>query len=787
MIHLANLSDTALSRRKFIKASGAGLVVGAWFAADAGAAEQPAKAASQMFEPGQLSPNVFIAVAEDGAVTLTVNRSEMGQGIRTSFAMIMADELAAAWPRVAVKQADGDARYGDQITDASRSIMIYERALRIAAASVRQMLEAAAAQTWRALIADCRAVDHEVIHVPTARVLPFSALVKTAMNLPVPSPDKVRLQDFSSRRYVGHAVASIDLMGMIHGKIPFGADVNLPGQRYASIERCPVWGGKAKSFDPAEAMAVHGVEKVIEIPAAPLPTGHFPVGGIAVIASNSWAAIEGRKKLKIDWDLGPHATHDSKAFRTEMEATARRAGKVVRTAGNFESAYAGAATRLAAEYFVPYQPHLTLEPPVAVAAFENNGIAVLAPTQSPGEARKFVAQYLDMKESQVVVRPTFLGNGFGRKATHDFILEAAWLAKNLNGRVKLTWTREDDIRHGYYQPISLQRLDGGLDKNGTPIAWRHRTVFPSLGSTFRATEVLPDAGQLSQGFVDMPYAVANVKLEAGAAAAHVRLGPHRGGLSVFHAFAICCFMDELAVAAGKDPANFLFTNYAGPKKIDVKALGIDYTNYSAPIDDFPLDVGRLQSVLQFAMERGGWGDPVLPRQGRGIAVHRSFVSYAAAVILVTVAEDGSISVPRVDLVIDCGGIINPDRVKALMEDSIMYGLGLALYGGVTIKNGAVVEGNFDTCDLARAGLTPEMHIHVVPSGQASTGAGDPAVPVIAPALCNAIFAATGKRIRELPIDTSQLKDATTQGPAPAPTSAIPSAIPVTPAGQGPKN
>ena len=422
----------------------------------------------------------------------------------------------------------------------------------------------------------------------------------------------------------------------------------------------------------------------------------------------------------------------------------------------------------------------------SIAAYENASIAVLAPTQSPGEARKFVAQYLEMKEAQVVVRPTFLGNGFGRKASHDFILEAAWLAKTLNGRVKLIWTREDDIRHGYYQPISLQRLDGGLDKNGSPIAWRHRTVFPSLGSTFRATEVLPDAGQLRQGFVDMPFAVANMKLEVGAAPAHVRLGPHRGGLSVFHAFAICCFMDELAVDAGKDPANFLFSNYAGPKKIDMKALGVDYANYSTPIGDYPLDVGRLQSVLQLAMERGAWGEPVLPRQGRGSAIHRSYVSYAAAVILVTVAEDGSISVPRVDLVIDCGGIINPDRVKALMEDSIMYGLGLALYGGITIKNGAVVEGNLDVCELARANLPPEMHIHVVPSGQPSTGAGDPAVPVIAPALCNAIFAATGKRIRELPIDTSMLKDAPVQGPTPAANSSVPAAIPVTPAGQAPK-
>jgi isoquinoline 1-oxidoreductase beta subunit len=780
-----------LSRRKVLKAigGGTGLVVGAYFSLteDAQAIEEPAKPPPAGFEPGQLSPNVFVAIAPDGAVTLTVSRSEMGQGIRTTFAMIMADELAASWPRISVRQADGEVRYGDQATDASRSVMIYERPLRLAAASVRQMLEAAAAQTWRALIADCRAVDHEVIHVPTARVLPFSQLVKIAMTLPVPNPEKLRLQDFSSRRYIGHAIPSIDLAAMIHGKTPFGADIVLPGMRYASIERCPVYGGKVKSFDPAGAMVVRGVEKVIEIPAAPMPSGHLPLGGIAVIASNSWAAIEGRKKLKIEWDLGPHANHDTTAYRTEMEATVRRAGRVVRTIGNFESAYSGAATKLASEYFIPYQAHLTIEPPVAVASFENGNLAILAPTQSPQNARAVLAQYLEMKEAQIVVRPTFLGNGFGRKAVHDFILEAGWLAKTLGGKVKVMWTREDDVRHGYYQPISMQRLDGGLDKNGVPIAWRHRTVFPSLNSVFRADQVLPDARQLSQGFVDMPYAIANMRLEVGAAPAHMRLGPNRGGLSVFHAFAICCFMDELASAAGKDPANFLFTYFAGPKKIDMKALGVDYSNYDTLIEDYPLDVGRLQNVLQFAMDRAGWGDPLLPRQGRGLAVHRSYVSYAAAIVVVTVAEDGTITVPRIDLVIDCGSVINPDRVKAMMEDSIMYGLGLALHGGITVKNGAVEQSNFDSYPVARANLTPEMHIHLVPSSQPATGAGDPAVPVIAPALCNAIFAATGKRIRELPINTALLKDSPTQAPATPAAGSTPAAIPVTPAGPAPKN
>ncbi len=781
MIHIANLS-----RRKFLKAlgGGTGLVVGVWLGdGEADAADDAAKAPAVAGEPGQFAPNVFVAIDPNGNAILTVNRSEMGQGIRTTFAMIMADELDASWTRVAVRQADGDPRYGDQVTDGSRSILIYERALRIAAASVRQMLESSAAQTWKALIIDCRAVDHEVIHLPTGRVLPFAQLVKGAAALPIPNPEKLRLQDFSSRRYVGHNMPSIDLMAMIHGKTPFGADLALPGMKFASIERCPVYGGKAKSFDPAGAMAVRGVEKVIEIPTPALPTGHQPLGGIAVIASSSWAAIEGRTRLKIEWDLGPNATHDTVVYRQEMEVAARRPGKVVRVAGNFESALAGAAIRVAGEYYVPYQAHATLEPPVAVAAFEGGKLAVLAPTQSPQVARTVLAQYLDMKEADIAVRPTFLGNGFGRKAMHDFICEAAWLAKQLGGKVKVVWTREDDIAHGYYQPISVQRLEGGLDKNGVPIAWRHRTVFPSLATTFHSDQTLPDRDQLSQGFLDMPYAIPNMKLEVGMVLPHMRLGQHRGGLSMFHAFASCCFMDEMAQAAGKDAANFLFTYYAGPKKLDLKALGVDYANYGASADEFPLDVGRLQNVLQFAMDRSSWGDPVLPRQGRGIAVHRSYLSYAAAVILVTVAEDGSVSVPRIDLVIDCGQVINPDRVKALMEDSILYGLGFALYGNVTVKNGAVEQTNFDNYQVARAAIMPEMHIHVVPSGQSPTGAGDPACTVIAPALCNAIFAATGKRIRALPIDTSQLKDAPAQPQAPTSTVNAPAAIPLTPAGK----
>ncbi len=744
MIDCANLS-AAPTRRGFLKGvGGVAFVLGFGFPARANAAG--------------FSPSVFITLDETGQVAFTIGRPEMGQGVRSSLAMIMADEMSAAWPRVSVRQADADARFGDQDTDASRSIRIVFKPLRIAGATARYMLEMAAAQAWRASPADCRAVDHEVIHVPTGRAMTFAQLVKGASTLAPPPPDRVRLKDPSSRRYIGHTMAGLDGAAMVHGRVAFGADIGQAGLKYASIARCPVYGGRVRSFDPANALAVRGVERILEIPASPLPTGHLPLGGVAVIASNGWAAIEGRRKLKIVWDPGPNATHDSAAYRSELEAAARKPGRVLRSQGGVDIALGNAATRLTADYFMPYQAHATMEPPAAVAAFDGARLAVSAPTQNPQGLRTTLAQYLAMREADIAVHPTFLGNGYGRKAMHDFVCEAAWLAKAAGAPVKLAWTREDDIGNGYYQPMCAQRIEGGLDKNGVPIVWRHRSVFPAPSATFHAEQTQPDTASVSQGLVDMPYAIPNLRCEVATAPGHLRFGSYHGGMSIPHAFAVCSFMDELAAAAQKDAPGFLFTALAGPRKLDLKALGVDYANYGAPPDEYPIDIGRLQNVLELVVDRCGWSDPLLPRQGRGLAVHRSVSSYVAGVALVAVGADGQLSIPRFDIAIDCGQVVNPDRVRALMEEAVMFGIGLALNPGLSVKGGAIQELNFDAYTFARATDAPEIRVHVAVSAQPPGGVADAGAPVVPPAICNAVFAATGKRIRSLPIDSASLKD-----------------------------
>jgi isoquinoline 1-oxidoreductase beta subunit len=704
-------------------------------------------------------PNVYLAIDETGLVTIVAHRSEMGTGIRTGLPMVLADELEADWTRVKVIQAQGDPKYGDQNTDGSRSMRQFYQPMREAGASARQMLEAAAAHMWGVDANDCRARNHTIVHVPTGRQLSFGDVAKIAATLEVPSADhqELRFKPASERRYVGKPIPIVDLNDIVRGKATYGIDVVLPGMKYASVERCPVYGGKVVTFDATDALKVPGVEHVVAIPATPIPSGFYPLGGIAVIATNTWAAQQGREKLKITWDLGPNASHDSSAYREQLEATAKQPGHVVRDQGNVDDALASATHRISADYFVPYYAHAPMEVPNAVAKFDGSKCEIWAPTQFPQAARTTVAEILGVAFEDVAVNVTLLGGAFGRKSKPDYIAEAALLARQVGAPVKVTWTREDEIRHDYYHATCAQHLEAGLAADGRAAAWLHRTVFPAIESTFQPNVTYGSAGELQQGVTDMPYAITNVRCENGPAANHVRIGWYRSVYNIQHAFAVCSFADELAHAAGTDSVEYLRQLLGDPRQLDFAAMKVDYPNYGASLDTYPVDTGRLRGVLDLVVRNSEWGQNLPPRQGRGVAVHRSFLTYVAAIVHVAVGNDGQVTIPRVDVALDCGLVVNPDRVRAQFEGATIMGISNTLYSNISIKQGRIEQSNFGDYLVARTDITPETRVHIVESNAPPGGVGEPGVPPIAPAICNAIFAATGKRIRALPIDPAQLK------------------------------
>jgi isoquinoline 1-oxidoreductase beta subunit len=398
-----------------------------------------------------------------------------------------------------------------------------------------------------------------------------------------------------------------------------------------------------------------------------------------------------------------------------------------------------------------------MEPPAAVARVSDGKCEAWAPSQNPQGARTTLANVLGFKEADVTVDVTLLGGGFGRKSKHDFIAEAAVLSQKIGAPVKVTWTREDEIQHDYYHSITAQHLEAGLDDTGAATAWLHRTVFPPIASTFEPNVTYAAAGELQQGVTDTPYAIANLRCENGAAANHVRIGWYRSVFNIPHAFAVCSFADELAAAAGKDPLEYLRQLLGQPRKLDLKAIGVDYPNYGASLELYPIDTGRMRAVLDLAAAKSGWGQALPSRHGRGIAVHRSFLTYVAAVAHVAVGPDGQVTVPRVDLAVDCGLVVNPDRVQAQFEGAAIMGISNALFSNITMREGRIEQSNFSDYLVARIDITPETHVHIVPSDAPPGGVGEPGVPPIAPAICNAIYAATGKRIRALPVDPGDLK------------------------------
>ena len=730
-----------VSRRDFLKTGGVFVIGVSLFGCGPESAPIPVRPAPT----GPWSPDVYVSFDTDGTVRIISHRSEMGQGIRTGLPAVFADEMEADWARVVVEQATGDAKYGDQNTDGSHSVRDFMQRMREAGATVRRMLEQSAAKQWGVDVDECRAELHTVVHQPSGRVLDYSELVAGAAELPVPGLEQLAFKSRDQFRYIGKELPIVDMHDMTHGTANYGADTRLPGMKFAAIARPPVVFGKVKSYDATAALAVAGVEQVIEIPAAEPPAMYKALGGLAVIASNTWAALKGRDLLSVEWEDGANADYDSAAYKAAMLETVRRPGTPVRNEGDADTALAGAVQTVAAEYYAPHLAHAPMEPPAAVASVTPEFCEIWAPVQDPQSLIPMAEAVSGLTPAQIRVNVTLLGGAFGRKSKCDFAEEAVYLSKQLGAPVLVQWSREDDIRHDYFHSVSAQRLEAGLDEAGIVTAWRHRLCYPSIFSTFDAATREPVPLELGLGAQNVPYAIPNLRLETGPIEAKVRIGWLRSVCNIFQSFAINSFSDEIAHARGVDPRENLLQLLGADREIDVAALGLEAT------ENYPFETGRLRNVIQLVAERAGWGRPMAPGHGLGIAAQYSFLSYVAAVVEVAVAEDGSWSVPRVDIAIDCGTYVNPDRVRAQQEGAVIFGLSLARDSQITASKGRIDQGNFNDYRVLRIGQTPDTRVHLVDSEAPPAGVGEPGVPPIAPATANAIFAATGKRFRELPL------------------------------------
>ena len=701
-------------------------------------------------------PNLYLGIEPTGKVIIVAHRSEMGTGNRTSLPMLVADELDADWKMVTVEQAIGDPRYGSQNTDGSRSVREFFDVLREAGASARVMLIQAAAQKWNVAPTECVTASHTVVHRPTGRRFSYGELAAAASKLPVPKKQDVPLKPRSAWRYVGKDMRMYDLADICAGKAIYGMDAHIDGMVYASVERPPVLGGKVKSCDDKEALKVGGVHQTIPIDPFKPPPAFQPLGGVAVIADNTWAAFQGRKKLNIEWDTGPNSAYDSTQYKEELRSTARKSGHVVRNEGNVDEVFAKASPAIEAEYYVPLLAHAPMEPEAAVADARDGKVTIWTCTQNPQAVQDIVSTQLGIPKENVICHVTLLGGGFGRKSKPDYVAEAAVLSHKLNRPVKVVWSREDDIRFGYFNAVAAMYMKAAVSEKGRPDAWLQRSVFPPITSTFDVNAVYGDAGHLGQGWTDVPFDISNLRVENGPARAHVRIGWMRSVANIYHGFAVQSFADELAHRAKRDPLEYLLELIGRDRILDLK--NTNYQNYGASYDAYPIDTARLRRVTQMVAEKAQWGKRKSGnRTGFGIAAHRSFLTYVATIVEVEVTDRGEVHIPRVDTVVDAGTIVNPDLTRAQFEGAAVFGTSVARTGEITAAKGAINQSNFNNYPVARINEAPrQTNVYLVDSTAPPAGVGEPGVPPFIAAFCNAIFAATGTRIRDLPLGKQKL-------------------------------
>ena len=746
-----------LSRRDFLKTTGAGsaLVLGASVAPSSLIPAAYAQA-------GSAQPNLFVSIANDGMVTITCSRVEMGQGVRTGIPMILADELEADWDRCKLWQAPGDETKYDpagkdgQNTDGSRSTRHHLDVMRQLGAEARSVLEQAAAKKWGVDAGQVYAKHHRIYNSANGESVDYGELVDVAADIkPAGNPT---LKDKSQWKYIGNDMAGIDNFDISTGGADFGADISLPGMKIAVVARAPVFRGKVKSFDATEALKIAGVEQVLEIPALPddQPAEFHALGGVAVIGTNTWAVMQGRKALKIEWDSGPFAAHDSSTYDDKLRESAKKGGHVIRDRGDVDGALSGADKVVEAEYFVPYFIHTTMEPPVAIVDANSTPVRVWAATQSPNETRQYVGKALGLEKKDVECWTTLLGGGFGRKSKPDFACEAAILSKMVGAPVRVQWTREDDIQNGYYHTASAQYMKAGLDSNGKVTAWHQTGAWPSILGLWNPAQKTGFGIEYGLGLIDCPYnEVPNMRIENGEADVMIRVGWYRSVNNIQHAYAMNCFANELAEAAGRDPLEFMLEMIGSSDNMDLSKDGVEeYWNYGDPIEEWPIMPNRLSNVLKVAAEKSGYGKSLPKGHGLGLACHRAFHSYVASAVHVVVHEDGSYTIPQVDMVVDCGRYVNPEGVRKQIEGAAIYGNTVARHGKITTTNGAVDQSNFHDYPITRMNTAPlDVRVHIVEDfvNLRPCGVGEPGVPPYTPALVNAIYNATGKRIRTLPI------------------------------------
>jgi isoquinoline 1-oxidoreductase beta subunit len=698
-----------------------------------------------------LNPSVYLGINPDGTVWIVAHRSEMGTTSRTTLPLVVADELDADWKRVKIEQALGDKRYGDQNTDGSHSIRSFYDVMREAGATARFMLTQAAAQQWSVPAAECETDLHVVVHRSSNRRAGYGELARAAAKLPVPKREELKLKPKSAWRYIGKGEVSYDLETLVTGKAIYGMDARLDGMVYASVERPPVLGGKVKSYDDKEPLKVAGVRQIVPIDPFQPPPAFQPLGGIAVIADNTWAAFQGRKKLNISWDNGPNETYNSDSYKNELRGTSHNPCKVVRNVGDADAVFAKGGKVHEADYYVPLLAHAAMEPLVALAEFKDGKATLWAPTQNPQAVQDIVSKELGISKEDVICHVTLLGGGFGRKSKPDYVAEAAVLSKKVGRPVKVVWTREDDIKFDYYNAVASMYLKAALGTNGKPTAWLQRSVFPPIPSIFDVNAVYGDPGHLQQGWTDIPYDLPNLRIENGPAKAHVRIGWLRSVANIYHAFGIQCFTDELAHAAGRDSLDYLLDLIGQPRTIDFK--GVEYPNYGASMEAYPWETGRLRHVTEVVAEKSGWGKRKHSKgTGVGIAAHKSFLTYVATVVEVEVSDQGEVRIPRVDVALDAGLVVNPEATRAQFEGAAVFGTSVVRTGEITATKGVIDQSNFQDYPVARINEAPtQTNVYIVDSDAPPAGVGEPGVPPFIAAFCNAIFAATGKRVRDLPI------------------------------------